>query len=128
MVRDRYHDSSTVSASARQNNPRIEMRTVNRLASTSRASRVSSTMPTVCRSCSTGSATVTSNWPSLVRRIYGGISELWPELFSRSSSLTFGCHSRPAPGVVSSSGIGWSCGSSDSARSYSQPITLSTGP
>ena len=36
------------------------MRTVSRLSSTSRASRVSSTMPTVCRSRSTGSATVTS--------------------------------------------------------------------
>ena len=74
------------------------MRTANTLASTSRASRVSSTMPTVWLSCSTGSATVTSNWPSLVRRIYGGISRLWPELFSRSSFLTFGCQSSPAPG------------------------------
>ncbi len=65
MVSDRYQDSSTVSASARPNSARIDMRTVNRLLSTSRASRVSRTMPTVWRSRSTGSATVTSSRLSL---------------------------------------------------------------
>ena len=48
---------------------RMEMRTTNRLASTSRASRVSRMIPTVLRSRSTGSATVTSSRLSLVRRI-----------------------------------------------------------
>ena len=66
---DRYQDSSTVSPSARPNSARMEMRTTNRLVSTSRASRVSRMMPTVWRSRSTGSATVTSSRLSLVRRM-----------------------------------------------------------
>ena len=113
MVSDKYHDSSTVSPSARPNSPRMEMRTTKRLVSTSRASRVSRMMPTVWRSRSTGSATVTSNWLSLVRLMYGCISRLWPELFRRSSSFTSGCHSSPpAAGVMSTtSGVGVSRGS-----------------
>ncbi len=69
MVSDRYHDSITVSASASANSARIDTRTANRLSSTSRASRVSSTMPTVWRLRSTGSDTVTSSRSSAVRRI-----------------------------------------------------------
>ncbi len=60
MVRDRYQDSSTVIASATKNSTRMEERTANSERSTSRASRVSWMMPTVCPSCATGSATVTS--------------------------------------------------------------------
>ena len=119
MVSDRYQDSSTVSANASPNNARMEMRTMNRLVSTSRASRVSRMMPTVWRSRSTGSATVTSRRLSLVRRMYGGISRLWPELLRRSSSFTSGCHSNPpAPGVMSTTrGVGVSCGNSVSTLS-----------
>ena len=61
MVSDKYQDSATVSTSARANSPRMLIRTVSRLSSTSRASRVSSTMPTVARLRVTGSATVTSS-------------------------------------------------------------------
>ena len=69
MVSERYQDSSTVSASARPNSAMIDMRMVNRLWSTSRASRVSRMIPTVWRSRSIGSATVTSSRLSVVRRI-----------------------------------------------------------
>ena len=69
MVSERYHDSITVSPSASANKARMEMRTANRLSSTSRASRVSSTMPTVWRLLTTGSETVTSSRSSVVRRI-----------------------------------------------------------
>ncbi len=61
MVRERYHDSATVSTRATMNRLRIDMRIENSALSTSRAARVSTTMPIVWRLRSTGSATVTSS-------------------------------------------------------------------
>ncbi len=69
MVSDRYQDSITVSTSAITNSPRMDMRIATRLSSTSRASRVSCTMPTVWRLRMIGSATVTSRRLSEVRRM-----------------------------------------------------------
>ncbi len=69
IVSDRYQDSATVSTSAITNSPRMDERMATRLSSTSRASRVSGTMPTVWRLRTTGSATVTSRRLSWVRRI-----------------------------------------------------------
>ena len=69
MVNDKYQDSITVSARAITKNPRIDMRIATRLSSTSRASRVSCTIPTVCRLRMIGSATVTSRRLSDVRRM-----------------------------------------------------------
>ena len=69
MVRDKYNDSITVKANAKTNRPRMDMRMATRLSSTSRASRVSCTMPTVWRLRVMGSATVTSSRLSEVRRI-----------------------------------------------------------
>ena len=69
MVSDKYQDSITVSTRAVTNRPRMEPRIATRLPSTSRASRVSCTMPTVWRLRMIGSATVTSRRLSAVRRM-----------------------------------------------------------
>ena len=69
MVSERYQDSATVRTSARANKARMDRRMASRLSSTSRVSRVSSTMPTEVRLRMTGSATVTSRRLSWVRRI-----------------------------------------------------------
>ena len=95
----------------------MDTRTANSERSTSMASRVSSTMPTVWRSRSTGSATVTSNWPSRVRRISGGISWLSSLLVSRSSWRTSGCQSGPGAFGASATVVARLCGTRASTPS-----------
>ena len=128
MVSDRYHDSSTVSASARPNRPRIDMRTTNRLSSTSRASRVSRMMPTVWRSRShrlghRHQQPVVLGAPDIGRHL-AALARSRSAAAPPSRPAATPARRRPAS-VSSTSGARRSCGSSASTLSYIQPMVPS---